>query len=50
MADGGAGTRPKDRLSFASTGAGSIPHISNVALMRLARIEMNHIPIAGQGK
>ncbi|MEO3470438.1 tripartite tricarboxylate transporter substrate binding protein [Roseomonas sp. CAU 1739] len=35
---------------FASTGAGSIPHISNVALMRLARIEMNHVPYRGSGE
>lgn len=35
---------------FASTGAGSIPHISNVAFMRLANIEMNHIPYRGSGE
>jgi tripartite-type tricarboxylate transporter receptor subunit TctC len=35
---------------FASTGAGSIPHISNVAFMRLAGIEMNHIPYRGSGE
>ena len=35
---------------FASTGAGSIPHISMVALMRLANIEMNHIPYRGSGE
>jgi tripartite-type tricarboxylate transporter receptor subunit TctC len=35
---------------FASTGAGSIPHISMVALMRLARIELNHIPYRGSGE
>jgi tripartite-type tricarboxylate transporter receptor subunit TctC len=35
---------------FASTGAGSIPHIATVALMRLARIEMNHIPYRGSGE
>ncbi|BDG72929.1 Bug family tripartite tricarboxylate transporter substrate binding protein [Roseomonas fluvialis] len=35
---------------FASTGAGSIPHISNVALMRLANFEMNHIPYRGSGE
>jgi tripartite-type tricarboxylate transporter receptor subunit TctC len=35
---------------FASTGAGTIPHISMVALMRLANIEMNHIPYRGSGE
>lgn len=35
---------------FASTGAGSIPHISNIAFMRLANIEMNHIPYRGSGE
>lgn len=35
---------------FASTGAGSIPHISNVAFMRLANIEMNHVPYRGSGE
>lgn len=35
---------------FASTGAGSIPHISMVALMRLANIELNHIPYRGGGE
>ncbi len=35
---------------FASTGAGSIPHISNVALMRLAGVTMNHIPYRGSGE
>lgn len=35
---------------FASTGAGSIPHIANVALMRLAGITMNHIPYRGSGE
>jgi tripartite-type tricarboxylate transporter receptor subunit TctC len=35
---------------FASTGAGTIPHISNVAFMRLAGIEMNHIPYRGSGE
>ena len=35
---------------FASTGAGSIPHISNVALMRLAGITMNHVPYRGSGE
>lgn len=35
---------------FASTGAGTIPHISMVALMRLARFEMNHIPYRGSGE
>ena len=35
---------------FASTGAGTIPHISNVAFMRLANIEMNHIPYRGSGE
>lgn len=35
---------------FASTGAGSIPHISMVALMRLANITMNHIPYRGSGE
>lgn len=35
---------------FASTGAGSIPHISMVALMRLANIELNHIPYRGSGE
>lgn len=35
---------------FASTGAGSIPHISNVAFMRLAGIEMNHVPYRGSGE
>lgn len=35
---------------FASTGAGSIPHISNIAFMRLARIEMNHVPYRGSGE
>jgi tripartite-type tricarboxylate transporter receptor subunit TctC len=35
---------------FASTGAGTIPHISMVALMRLARIELNHIPYRGSGE
>lgn len=35
---------------FASTGAGSIPHISMVGLMRLANIEMNHVPYRGSGE
>jgi len=35
---------------FASTGAGSIPHISNIAFMRLANIEMNHVPYRGSGE
>lgn len=35
---------------FASTGAGTIPHISMVAFMRLANIEMNHIPYRGSGE
>lgn len=35
---------------FASTGAGTIPHISNVAFMRLANIEMNHVPYRGSGE
>lgn len=35
---------------FASTGAGSIPHITNVALMRLAGVTMNHIPYRGSGE
>lgn len=35
---------------FASTGAGSIPHISMIALMRLANIEMNHVPYRGSGE
>ena len=35
---------------FASTGAGSIPHISNIAFMRLAGITMNHIPYRGSGE
>ncbi len=35
---------------FASTGAGSIPHIAMIALMRLANIEMNHIPYRGSGE
>lgn len=35
---------------YASTGAGSIPHISNVAFMRLANIEMNHVPYRGSGE
>lgn len=35
---------------FASTGAGSIPHISMIALMRLANIELNHIPYGGSGQ
>ena len=35
---------------FASTGAGSIPHISMVGLMRLANLQMNHIPYRGSGE
>ncbi|CAH0233388.1 tripartite tricarboxylate transporter substrate binding protein [Roseomonas sp. CECT 9278] len=35
---------------FASTGAGTIPHIAQVALMRLANIEMNHVPYRGSGE
>jgi len=35
---------------FASTGAGSIPHISMVGLMRLANVQMNHIPYRGSGE
>ncbi len=35
---------------FASTGAGSIPHISMVGFMRLAHMEMNHIPYRGSGE
>jgi tripartite-type tricarboxylate transporter receptor subunit TctC len=35
---------------FASTGTGTIPHIAMVALMRLANIEMNHIPYRGSGE
>lgn len=35
---------------FGSTGAGSIPHIAMVGLMRLANIEMNHIPYRGSGE
>ena len=35
---------------FASTGAGSIPHISNIAFMRLAGITMNHVPYRGSGE
>ena len=34
----------------ASTGAGSIPHISMVALMRAANIQMNHVPFRGSGE
>ena len=35
---------------FASTGAGTIPHISMVALMRLANMQLNHIPYRGSGE
>ena len=35
---------------YASTGAGSIPHIAMVALLRLARLEMNHVPYRGSGE
>lgn len=35
---------------FASTGAGSIPHISMVGLMRLANVQLNHIPYRGSGE
>ena len=37
-------------MPFASTGAGSIPHISMVALMRAANIQMNHVPFRGSGE
>jgi tripartite-type tricarboxylate transporter receptor subunit TctC len=37
-------------MPFASTGAGSIPHISMVALMRAADIQMNHVPFRGSGE
>lgn len=37
-------------MPFASTGAGSIPHISMVALMRVANIQMNHVPFRGSGE
>ncbi len=42
--------RDGEGFPFASTGAGSIPHISNVAFMRLAGITMNHIPYRGSGE
>jgi tripartite-type tricarboxylate transporter receptor subunit TctC len=35
---------------FASTGAGTIPHISMVGLMRLANMQLNHIPYRGSGE
>ncbi len=34
---------------YASTGAGTIPHIAMVALTRLANVQMNHIPYRGSG-
>jgi tripartite-type tricarboxylate transporter receptor subunit TctC len=34
---------------YASTGAGTIPHIAMVALTRLANAQMNHIPYRGSG-
>jgi tripartite-type tricarboxylate transporter receptor subunit TctC len=34
---------------YASTGAGTIPHIAMVALSRLANVQMNHIPYRGSG-
>lgn len=35
---------------FASTGHGTIPHIAMVGLMRLANVELNHIPYRGSGE
>lgn len=35
---------------FASTGTGTIPHISMVALMRLTNTQMNHVPYRGGGE
>ena len=35
---------------YASTGPGSVPHISMVALARAAGIGMNHIPFRGSGE
>jgi tripartite-type tricarboxylate transporter receptor subunit TctC len=37
-------------LPYASTGPGGTPHISMIALERLAGIEMNHIPFRGSGE
>ncbi len=37
-------------FAYASTGPGGTPHISMIALERLAGIEMNHIPFRGSGE
>ena len=42
--------RQPGSLAYASTGPGGTPHISMIALERLAGIEMNHIPYRGSGE
>lgn len=46
---GGARARP-GQIPYASTGPGTIPHISMVAFARSARLEINHIPFPGSGQ
>jgi tripartite-type tricarboxylate transporter receptor subunit TctC len=40
----------RGNLPYASTGPGGTPHISMIALERLAGIEMNHVPFRGSGE
>jgi tripartite-type tricarboxylate transporter receptor subunit TctC len=42
--------REGQAFPFASTGHGTIPHIAMVGLMRLANVELNHIPYRGSGE
>jgi len=45
----GRARREGTAFAYASTGAGTIPHIAMVALTRLANVQMNHIPYRGSG-